>query len=118
VADDGFGGIDDVHEAAVGAQVDQVQDALGFGDGQLQTAQGISTPPGWGDGDGQAVFGGVVDDRADAPDAAGGGFEFRKVGLPDPVALGGRITEYFAAQHCPGLAVGPKALRQKQSAPP
>jgi hypothetical protein len=83
VADDLFGGIHDVHYAAVGAQILKVEDVLSFGDGQLQAVQGIGAAAGGGDGDGQAVFGGVIDDCADAPDAAGGGFEFGKVRLPD-----------------------------------
>ena len=67
---------------------------------------------------GETVFGDVVDDRADAPDATVGGFEFGEVGLPDSVAFGGRVAKHFAPQHRPGFAVGPKALREKQSAPP
>src|SRR6266545_7432291 len=53
------------------------------------------------DGDGQAVFGGVVDHRADPPDPAGGGFELREVGLPDPVPGGRRGVEHLLAQQCP-----------------
>ena len=63
-------GIQDVHHAAVGAQVDQAQNALCFVDGQLKTAQSIGAATGGGNGEGQAVFGGVVDDGADPPDAA------------------------------------------------
>ena len=59
---------------------------------------------------GEAVLGGVVDDRADPPDPTRAGLELTEVGLPDPVAFG--RPEHPPAQHRPGLAVGPLPTRQ------
>lgn len=102
--------------AAVGAQVVENEKVLGFGSGQVQTGRGVGAAAGGSDSNGQAVFGGVVDDRADAPDAAVGCFEFGEVDLPDPVALGGWVTKHFASQYGPRFAVCPKPLGEKQSA--
>jgi hypothetical protein len=94
----------------------QVEDALGFVDGQLQTAQSVGAPTGGGNGNREAVFGGVFDDCADAPDAAVGRLEFREVGVPDPVAFGRWVTKDLAPQYCPGFAVSAKALWQQEAA--
>ena len=118
LADDGVVGVEDVHQAAVGAQIDQAQDALGFCDGEFNASHCIHAATGGCDGDGQAVLSGVVDDRADPPDPATGGFEFGEVGLPDPVAFGGWVTEHSAAQYRPGLSVGSESLWQQQVSTP
>src|SRR5690242_8850012 len=109
-ADDVFFGVEDVHVASVDPEVGQVEYAGGFLDGQAYTVHGVAAPAGRAHRDGQAVFGDVVDDSADAPDPTVGGLELREVGLPDPVTFGGWIVEDASTQRCPGLAVGAKPL--------
>ncbi|BBY92734.1 hypothetical protein MGALJ_45540 [Mycobacterium gallinarum] len=110
VADDVVLGVKDLHFAAVDSQVGEVQDAGGFLDGQPNAVHGVAAAAGGRDGDGQAVFGDVVDDGTNSPDPAVGGLELGEVGLPHPVALSRRIVKYPAAQRSPRLSIGPKAL--------
>ena len=101
LAQDVLVGVDDVHQPAVVAQVVQAGDPFGLGDRGVRAGDGVLGAAGRADGDGQAVFGGVVDHRADPPDPAGGGFELGEVGLPDPVPGGRRGVEHLLAQQCP-----------------
>ena len=70
-----------------------------------------------GDGGGEAVLGGVVDDCADPPDPAAGGLELNEVHLPDPVSLAWWDSEHPLPQPRPRSAVCPEPGRQQQSAP-
>jgi hypothetical protein len=95
LAQDVLVGVDDVHQPAVVAQVVQAGDPFGLGDRGVQAGDGVLGAAGRADGDGQAVFGGVVDHRADPPGPASGGFELGEVGLPDPVPGGRRAWTTF-----------------------
>jgi hypothetical protein len=63
------------------------------------------------------VFGDVVDDGADAPDTAVGGFEFWRSRSARLGCVRWVIPKHFSASYRPGLTVGPKSVRQKQSTP-
>jgi hypothetical protein len=62
------------------------ENASGLVDGRIETRERVHAAAGRGDPGGQAVLGGVVDDRADAPDPTARCFELAEVGLPDPIA--------------------------------
>jgi hypothetical protein len=51
LADDGFGGVDDVHDAAICTQIVEIEEVFGVDDGQVQTMQGVGAAAGGGDGD-------------------------------------------------------------------
>ena len=60
--------INQVKLAAIGTQILQPEYSLGVLDGGEQARKGVLPAGGRGDRGGEAVLGGVVDDRADAPD--------------------------------------------------
>src|SRR6266536_2932702 len=107
-------GVDDVHHAAVGTEVVQVQDPFGPWTAPRRRQPSASGPR---DGGGQAVLGGVVDDCADPPDPAAGGLELGEVHLPDPVPLAWWVLEHPLPQPRPRSAVCPEPGRQQQSPP-
>jgi hypothetical protein len=118
--DDLAGGLVDARQlAAIVTQVVEAEDALGLDNAASRQASASKPRPvaaGRGYLRSEAVLGGVVDDRADAPDPAARCPEFAEAGLPDPVAFGGRVVKDPAAQCGPGLAVGPEAARQQEPA--
>src|SRR6266540_1349822 len=106
--------VDQFAFATVVPQVVQAENAFGLVDGRVETGERIDAAARRGDPGGEAVLGGVVDDRADAPDPTARCFELAEVGLPDPIAFGRRVVEHLAAQRRPGLAISPKTPRQQQ----
>jgi hypothetical protein len=81
-------GVDDIPHAAVGTEVVEVEDPFGLDNGPAEATERILAARRRGDGGGEAVLGGVVDDCADPPDPATGGLELGEVHLPDPVPVG------------------------------
>jgi hypothetical protein len=110
-------GVDDVHHAAVGTEVVEVEDPFGLDNGPAEATERILAARRRGDGGGEAVLGGVVDDCADPPDPAAGGLELGEVHLPDPVPLAWWVSEHPLPQPRPRSAVCPEPGRQQQSAP-
>jgi hypothetical protein len=55
-------GVDDVHHAAVGTEVVEVEDPCGLDNGPAEATERILAARRRGDGGGEAVLGGVVDD--------------------------------------------------------
>ena len=62
--------VDQFEFATVVPQVVQAENAFGLVDGRVETGERVRAAAGRGDPGGEAVLGGVVDDRADAPDPA------------------------------------------------
>jgi hypothetical protein len=71
---------------------------VGLANGRVETRERVHAAAGRGDPGGEAVLGGVVDDRADAPDPTARCFELAEVGQSDPIAFGRRVVEHLAAQ--------------------
>ena len=117
VPDDLPGRVRDRRLVQILAQVIQAGQASCRGDGLVQAGQGVDAAAGGGDSGGQAVLGGVVDDRADPPDPSTGGLELREVGLPDPIPAGARVAEHLPAQLRPGSPISPIPARQQQTPP-
>jgi hypothetical protein len=103
--------VEQVELAAIGAQILQPEQPFGALHRVSEAGEGVLAAGGRGDGGGEAVLGGVVDDCADPPDPASAGFELAEVDLPDPVPLRGRVVEHAAADRRSGLAIGPKSPR-------
>ncbi len=90
--------VDQVELAAIGTQILQPEQPFGLPDRVREAGQRVLPAGGWGDGGGEAVLGGVVDDRADPPDPTTARFElavgsgrgavsaFRLVRFPGPPA--------------------------------
>jgi hypothetical protein len=87
-------GVDDVHLAAVGAEVVEVEDPFRLDDGAAQAGKRVGAARRGRDSSREAVLGGVVDHRADPPDPAPGGLELGEVRLPHPVPPPRRVAEH------------------------
>jgi hypothetical protein len=98
-------GVDDVHHAAVGTEVVEVEDPFGLDNGPAEATERILAARRRGDGGGDAVLGGVVDDCADPPDPAAGGLAERLCALARPQWVETYADPGFAelAAWCAGL---------------
>lgn len=92
----------------VHTQIVQLEDSLGLSHCGVQAGKGVGAAAGRGDGGGEAVLGGVIDDRADAPYPTAGSLELAEVGLPHPVAHGRRVVKHLGTQRRPRLAIRAK----------